>query len=340
MSSFRLNDSEEELLLDEPSHLYKMYTGIRKHMDYKTGISGEERRLSEDYFIERLSYSSRQGRKGYKCPREKIRSGLRILEKIGLIKRLNVYVFLCVLADRDESVQNVYNRFTTRTQPKKTEKNPTQPFENKDILESYPHGLQPYYSARCNPLPVPDNNIKNTYVQTPENGLVQKPKKPDVHLGVDDEVFMKFWTAYPKKQKRKGAYKIWKDRKLSKVVDKILQDVSQRRLTQDWMKEGGQFIPLPTSYLNQERWHDESKGIMTPQQEIEVEMPTAEEAYLTYTIYGPGNPNSFTADVISCIPGFRRLGPSDARSEFLRAYSQRKPIYVERCLKNQNRGCL
>lgn len=105
MGSFKINDAEDNLLDAEPAHLYKLYISIRKYMDYKTGISGQERRLSLPYLQERLSYDSVSGRQQYKCSKKTVRSGLKRLQNLGLIYDLGKCVFKCLLATRDESIQ-------------------------------------------------------------------------------------------------------------------------------------------------------------------------------------------------------------------------------------------
>src|SRR5437660_12678645 len=106
MTSFKIYYREWEMLYDESYHLFIMYLGIRRHMDYKTGISGYSRRLSEHFFRELLSYSSKAGRKASTVTRSKIRNGLNVLEKLGLIHPVDVFVFQCPLADWHNFEQN------------------------------------------------------------------------------------------------------------------------------------------------------------------------------------------------------------------------------------------
>jgi hypothetical protein len=70
--------------------------------------------------------------------------------------------------------------------------------------------------------------------------------------------FEKFWTAYPKKIGKKTAYAVWqKINPSEELTENIVQAVVKSRKTQDWLKDGGQFIPHPTTYLHQERWDDQ-----------------------------------------------------------------------------------
>ena len=73
-----------------------------------------------------------------------------------------------------------------------------------------------------------------------------------------DELFDKFWGIYPKKIGKKCAYNSFKKIKnLDEEFDKIIQAVEFLKQSKNWKKNNGQFIPYPTTFLNQERWKDE-----------------------------------------------------------------------------------
>jgi hypothetical protein len=74
----------------------------------------------------------------------------------------------------------------------------------------------------------------------------------------DNGGFDKFWEAYPKHQRKLDAQKAW--RKLNpgpELAERIIADVERRSQLSDWQKENGKYVPMPTSYLNGERWTDE-----------------------------------------------------------------------------------
>ena len=99
--------------------------------------------------------------------------------------------------------------------------------------------------------PNPQGGIEQTL--TLEVEAAPKPRDPM-------EGFNLFWSAYPKKQGRTPAEKAW--RKLqpdAKTVREIVEHVQARRTSEDWTKGLGQFIPLPSTFLNQKRWTDETK---------------------------------------------------------------------------------
>jgi len=68
--------------------------------------------------------------------------------------------------------------------------------------------------------------------------------------------FNRFWEAYPRRQAKKKTYEIWRRKKLDNLIDIILEDLQQR---DDW-NAGSKFTPLPTTYLNGDRWEDEEKN--------------------------------------------------------------------------------
>ena len=73
-----------------------------------------------------------------------------------------------------------------------------------------------------------------------------------------DDLFAQFWSTYPKKVAKQKAYRAFcKLKPTSQLLGIILDDVSRRSKTDQWKKDGGQYIPYPTSYLNDRRWEDE-----------------------------------------------------------------------------------
>lgn len=69
--------------------------------------------------------------------------------------------------------------------------------------------------------------------------------------------FLKFWGIWPassRKQARGSCWDIWHKRDLDLHADEILAHVEALKQSQDWRKDGGEFIPAPRVYLNQRRW--------------------------------------------------------------------------------------
>lgn len=83
-------------------------------------------------------------------------------------------------------------------------------------------------------------------------GSVVMAKNPQTSL-LDD--FQIFWKNYPKKKKKADAEKAWK--KLKPNLDEVLGALDWQTKSKDWLKDAGQFIPYPASYLNSKSWLDE-----------------------------------------------------------------------------------
>ena len=71
----------------------------------------------------------------------------------------------------------------------------------------------------------------------------------------DADGFEKFWEAYPRKVGKGAAQNSW--RKAKPPLDAVLTAIRKARVSQDWQKERGAFIPHPATWLNQARWEDE-----------------------------------------------------------------------------------
>ena len=77
-----------------------------------------------------------------------------------------------------------------------------------------------------------------------------------VNLDAPKYSFDDFWRAYPRRVARKDAEKAWFKVDASNHA-KIFAAVAASKRTDDWKKNGGQYIPYPASYLRGERWLDE-----------------------------------------------------------------------------------
>lgn len=85
-----------------------------------------------------------------------------------------------------------------------------------------------------------------------------EPVKEPMSVCISDAAgFEQFWKLYPKKRSRKEALKAWN--KLNPTVDLqtlMIAALAKHCVSLDWTKAGGQYIPLASTWLNGERWHD------------------------------------------------------------------------------------
>lgn len=79
-------------------------------------------------------------------------------------------------------------------------------------------------------------------------------RKPDAQKTALDDDFDVFWQAYPNKTGKGAALKAWV--KAKAVLQDVLDALRWQVCSEQWTKDGGQFIPNPATYLNQQRWQD------------------------------------------------------------------------------------
>jgi len=74
------------------------------------------------------------------------------------------------------------------------------------------------------------------------------------------EDFDTFWKSYPRKVAKGDARKAWvQTEKIRPSLDLILEAIENQKNTQQWIENGGIYIPYPATWLRQERWDDEVK---------------------------------------------------------------------------------
>ena len=77
-----------------------------------------------------------------------------------------------------------------------------------------------------------------------------------LHSSSLDAEFEQFWNAYPKKVGRKAAQKAFQNAQDRPRINDLLAAIATQRASPQWLKDGGQFIPHPATWLNQGRWAD------------------------------------------------------------------------------------
>ena len=95
-----------------------------------------------------------------------------------------------------------------------------------------------------------------------------------------EEQFEEFYKNYPKKVKKQDVKKWFKKNKpSSELFSSMMSSLEQFRGSKDWLKEKGQFIPYPSTWLNQRRWEDEGMNRKQDKTKYE-EVKLTEEEYL------------------------------------------------------------
>lgn len=69
-----------------------------------------------------------------------------------------------------------------------------------------------------------------------------------------------FWKAYPKRVGgKKNALRAWERAQDRPALAEILAVLERSKQTEQWKKDGGQFIPYPATWLNRGMWADDLK---------------------------------------------------------------------------------
>ncbi|MVB11340.1 hypothetical protein CAFE_20530 [Caprobacter fermentans] len=106
---------------------------------------------------------------------------------------------------------------------------------------------------------------KDIDVQNPSNRqqLTHKVKVKDKITPIPptgiDGLFDTFWKAYPKKVGKGAAEKSFKKYKPDDtLLSAMLKAIIVQKDSKEWTKDEGQYIPNPSTWLNQRRWEDET----------------------------------------------------------------------------------
>jgi hypothetical protein len=105
--------------------------------------------------------------------------------------------------------------------------------------------------------------------ETEQNRTEHKkpPISPKGGNGYDSD-FLSWWEEYPARRKsgKPKVYKKWLQLKKAgelPPLPEMIRTLEKQKVSTDWIKNAGEFIPGPFPYLNQSRYIDESKP-MTP----------------------------------------------------------------------------
>ncbi len=102
------------------------------------------------------------------------------------------------------------------------------------------------------------NKQPATNQQLTTNKNVKNVKKTSPTPSKGDTLFDEFWKVYPRKVGKKNAQQRWQKLKINdETYRKITEAVKAQSESDQWKKDGGQYIPYPATWLSQERWEDQ-----------------------------------------------------------------------------------
>lgn len=147
----------------------------------------------------------------------------------------------------------------------------------KEISFNYPappeqavelHGKKLNYTANPSSSLIPSSlnpsslipeslNPESPPIVPPKGGTGERKKRVK-QPAPPAEGFGDFWILYPRKEGKVKAIEAWNRITPEPELQKtICAAVRLRAATTEWRKDGGQFIPLPATWLNGQRWDDE-----------------------------------------------------------------------------------
>lgn len=105
------------------------------------------------------------------------------------------------------------------------------------------------------PTEQPDGHTTNNQVATHDREEGYKKEKKEKKL---PSSFSRFWDVWQKKVDRTEAAQVWATLNPSEeLIQKIVDNVTDRMASEDWSKEGRQYCPGPAKYLRKRKWEDE-----------------------------------------------------------------------------------
>jgi hypothetical protein len=76
------------------------------------------------------------------------------------------------------------------------------------------------------------------------------------------ERFTRFWKIYPRKVGKDAAWRSWQKRRPNEETTLTMLAALAWQVKQDnWLREGGRYVPNPSTWLNQGRWMDEPLNV-------------------------------------------------------------------------------
>ena len=114
-----------------------------------------------------------------------------------------------------------------------------------------------FRNGQRNVSETPDETPPETETESETDTDTEKFKNIGRSLSIPER-FEEFWKQYPRKEKKKNAAEAWSRLKLTdEDFSLVMASLSRQKMSDQWTRDGGKFIPHPTTWLNGRRWEDE-----------------------------------------------------------------------------------
>lgn len=108
-------------------------------------------------------------------------------------------------------------------------------------------------TAPAMPVTATQTPDTTTHTQTPtKQGNTSLGGKPEYPPG-----FVRFWSIWPKhprKEAKGECAKAWEKAGAESIADTVIAHVERKKVSKEWTKDSGEYVPAPLVYLNQKRW--------------------------------------------------------------------------------------
>lgn len=183
------------------------------------------------------------------CGRDMIRAAIQELEKAGYISRMQV----------NESGKFGGNQYVIREIPVE---------QSAEPLPGFPTTENP---PTKNPLPGNPTQINkeilNTDLSITDKSNTDKTTPRKARTAAKDTEFDRFWAEYPRKTDKKKARAAFGRVKVP--LETLLDALRIQKASDQWQRNGGRYIPHPTTWLNGERWNDATPETKTDRRDLD-----------------------------------------------------------------------
>ena len=108
-------------------------------------------------------------------------------------------------------------------------------------------------TAPATPVTATQTPDTTTHTQTPtkerSTSLGGKPEYPPGFVR-----FWSIWPKHPRKEAKGECAKAWEKAGAENIADTVIAHVERKKVSKEWTKDGGEYVPAPLVYLNQKRW--------------------------------------------------------------------------------------
>lgn len=238
-------ETEEMKILESMDNGY-IYSNILMKM-YLLSLKNEGKLIFKDTIPYNLSMLSTV----LNHDKDNVKSAIDVFRQLNLIEVLESGAIYML------DIQNFIGKSSDEADRKRAYRQ-TINVEKKVLLDKCPTNVR----TDCSNIRDRDRN-RDKSIYMCENELKNEPNEPNepnkntnkknIECKFDD-----FWTKYPKKLKKAEAKKIYltKVKPSDRIQNQILMALDMFKDSEEWKKENGKYIPMPTSWLNQKRWED------------------------------------------------------------------------------------